>query len=205
MKNSKSAKVQTLIVDSSASLLPEIPYLGETRKVALAAAGIRTLEDLRTATVEQIGGVKGVGMVNAARVKEWLLVQEEIPSSTVATPIPMADSSVTATAVSNQNVQDVFQKIGTATARLKETIATKARDKALDRQLNKLDTVASELAEGPDTLSAKRVQEAVKTLDKIAALLDTAADTEKLTPKKQAVLIAELRARRKRLQKTLGD
>ena len=197
--------VLPLSEEPSDSQLPDIPYLGETRKQALSAAGMRTLDDLRAATVEQIGGVKGVGMVNAARVKEWLAVQEDIPAVIAATPIPIADASSLTTAAANQNVQDAFQKIGSATARLKETMTAKACDKALDRQLDKLDTVASELAEGPDTLSAKRVQEAVKTLDKIAALLETAAGAEKLTPKKQAVLIEELRARRKRLQKTLGD
>ena len=216
-KNGKSTEAEPVPVEShpeivpetapntGASKLPDIPYLGETRKLALAAAGMRTLDDLRAATVEQIGGVKGVGMINAARVKEWLAVQDAMPAAVAATPVPMADSSSSATASANQNVQDAFQKIGSATARLKETIAPKARDKALDRQLNKLDTVASELAEGPDTLSSKRVQEAVKTLDKIAALLETAAGAEKMSPKKQAVLIEELRARRKRLQKTLGD
>ena len=99
----------------------------------------------------------------------------------------------------------MFQKLGSASDKLKKTISAKTRDKALDRQLDKLDTVASELAEGPDTLSMKQVQEAVRTLDKIAALLEAAAAAEKLTPKKQAVLVEELRARRKRLQKTLGE
>ena len=185
--------------------LPEIPYLGATRRQALAEAGIRTLDDLRAASIEQIGGVKGVGMVNAARVKEWLAVQAEMPAVAVATPIPDTGGSASALAVANQDVQEVFQKLGSASEKLKNAIPAKTRDKGLDRQLDKLDTVASELAEGPDTLSMKQVQEAVKTLDKIAALLEAAAAAEKLTPKKQAVLIEELRARRKRLQKTLGE
>ena len=191
--------------DTAKSELPEIPYLGETRRQALAQAGMRTLDDLRAASVEQIGGVKGVGMVNAARVKEWLAVQAEIPSVAISTPIPQIDGSASALAIANQDVQDVFQKLGSASDKLKKTISAKTRDKALDRQLDKLDTVASELAEGPDTLSMKQVQEAVRTLDKIAALLEAAAAAEKLTPKKQAVLVEELRARRKRLQKTLGE
>ena len=144
-------------------------------------------------------------MVNAARVKEWLAVQAEIPSVAISTPIPQIDGSASALAIANQDVQDVFQKLGSASDKLKKTISAKTRDKALDRQLDKLDTVASELAEGPDTLSMKQVQEAVRTLDKIAALLEAAAAAEKLTPKKQAVLVEELRARRKRLQKTLGE
>ena len=192
-------------VVSSASELPDIPYLGATRRVALAAAGMRTLDDLRAATVEQIGGVKGVGLVNAGRVKEWLAVQAAMPAVAAATPIPPTDTSASALASANQDVQDVFQKLGSASELLRKTVSAKARDKALDRQLDKLDTVASELAEGPDTLSMKQVQEAVKTLDKIAALLEAAAALEKLSPKKQAVLIEELRARRKRLQKTLGE
>lgn len=185
--------------------LPEIPYLGATRRQALAEAGIRTLDDLRAASVEQIGGIKGVGMVNAARVKEWLAVQAEMPAVAVSTPIPQVDGSASALAAANQDVQEVFQKLGDASDKLKKMVPDKTRDKALDRQLDKLDTVASELAEGPDTLSMEQVQEAVKTLDKIAALLEAAASAEKLTPKKQAALVEELRARRKRLQKTLGE
>ncbi len=191
--------------DAAHSELPEIPYLGETRRQALAEAGMRTLDDLRGASVEQIGGVKGVGMVNAARVKEWLAVQAEMPNVAVSTPLPQTGASASALAAANQDVQEVFQKLGDASDKLKRTIPAKARDKALDRQLDKLDTVASELAEGPDTLSMVQVQEAVRTLDKIAALLEAAAVAEKLTPKKQAALIEELRARRKRLQKTLGE
>jgi len=215
-KNGKADVAQALAEDgvstvagdeaaSPASGLPDIPYLGETRRQALAQAGLRTLDDLRAASVEQIGGVKGVGMVNAARVKEWLAVQAEMPVVALATPIPQADGSASALAAANQDVQEVFHKLGDASERLKKTIPAKTRDKALDRQLDKLDTVASELAEGPDTLSMKQVQEAVRTLDKIAVLLEAAAGAEKLTPKKQTVLIEELRARRKRLQKTLGD
>ena len=190
---------------SAVSGLEGIPYLGETRRQALALAGMRTQDELRRASVEQIGGVKGVGMVNAARVKEWLEVQSAMPTVAAATPLPVADRSSARLASANQEVQDIFQKLGSAAAHLKRTIPVKTRDKGLDRQLDKLDTVASELAEGPDTLTMNQVQEAVRTLDKIAALLETAAGAEKLTPKKQSALIEELRARRKRLQKTLGD
>ena len=181
---------------SPKSELEGVPYLGETRREALAQAGLRTQEDLRRATVEQIGGVKGVGMGNAVKIKAWL----DVPSAPLPAAAPQdIDMSL---AAANQDVQDVFQKLGDASARLKGQI----RDKDLDRQLDKLDSVASELAEGPDTLSAKQLQDAVKTLDKIAALLQSAADdAPKLSPKKQAALVEELRARRKRLQKTLDD
>ena len=182
------------------SELEGVPYLGETRRQALALAGLVTQDDLRRATAEQIGGVKGVGIGNAVKIKAWLAS----PSAPLPAAAPADIDSGLASA--NQNVQDVFQKLGDAAARFKENIPGKSRDKALDRQLDKLDSVASELAEGPDTLSAKQVEEAVKTLDKIAALLQSAAsDTQKLSPKKQAALIEELRARRKRLEKTLDD
>jgi len=193
--------VETVHGDDALAAAPKselegVPYLGETRREALAQAGLRTQEDLRRATVEQIGGVKGVGMGNAVKIKAWL--------ASPAAPLPAAapqdiDMSL---AAANQDVQDVFQKLGDASARLKGQI----RDKDLERQLDKLDSVASELAEGPDTLSAKQLQEAVKTLDKIATLLQSAADNApKLSPKKQAALVEELRARRKRLQKNLDD
>ncbi len=182
------------------SELEGVPYLGETRRQALALAGLITQDDLRRATAEQIGGVKGVGMGNAAKIKAWLAVP--------AAPLPAAAvlDIDHALAAANQDVQDVFQKLGDASTRLKNQLPTKTRDKALDKQLDKLDSVASELAEGPDTLTAQQVKEAVKTLDKIAALLQSAAgEAQKLSPKKQASLIEELRARRKRLQKTLGE
>ena len=177
--------------------LEGIPYLGETRRAALAAAGLRTREDLMLATVEQIGGVKGVGMVNAARVKDYLQLQGENVSLLPSAIDPgLADT--------NQQVQDIFQKLEDAASLLKEHLPAKIRAKNLERQLVKLDNVAAELAEGPDTLSAAQMEKAVKTLDKIAALLTSAANLEKLTPKKQAVLIEELRDRRKRLEKTLA-
>lgn len=182
------------------SELEGVPYLGETRRQALALAGLITQDDLRRATAEQIGGVKGVGMGNAVKIKSWLAS----PSAPLPAAAPQDIDFGLASA--NQSVQDVFQKLGEASARLKSQIPSKSRDKDLDRQLDKLDSVASELAEGPDTLSARQLQEAVKTLDKIAALLQSAAaEALKLSPKKQAALIEELRARRKRLQKTLDD
>ena len=187
-------------VTAPKSELEGVPYLGETRRQALALAGLMTQDDLRRATAEQIGGVKGVGMGNAVKIKAWL--------ASPSAPLPAAapEDIDDGLASANQNVQDVFHKLGEASARLKDQIPSKSRDKDLDRQLEKLDSVASELAEGPDTLSARQLQEAVKTLDKIAALLQSAAaEAPKLSPKKQATLIEELRSRRKRLQKTLGD
>ncbi len=178
--------------------LEGIPFLGEVRRTLLVAAGLETREDLRRADAAQIGSVKGIGLGVAARVKDWLEAQEDIPALPAASIAPLL-------AEANQNVQDVFGKMAAASARLKDHLPAKVRDKSLDRQLDKLDTVASELAEGPDTLTARQVEAAVKTLDKIAALLESAAGAEKLSPKKQSVLIEELRARRKRLEKALGE
>ncbi len=197
--------VQTVHGDDATSGPPKselegVPYLGETRRQALAEAGLITQDDLRRATAEQIGGVKGVGMGNAVKIKAWL--------ASPSAPLPAAAPADLdpGLASANQNVQDVFQKLGDAAARLKDQIPAKSRDKALDRQLDKIDSVASELAEGPDTLSAQQVQEAIKTLDKIAALLQSAAgDAQKLSPKKQVAQVEELRTPRKRLQKTLED
>jgi hypothetical protein len=200
----KSKKIQpvteveaVLSLPSADDNLEGIPFLGETRRAALALAGLRTRQDLMRATVEQIGGVKGVGMVNAARVKDYLQSQtENLSSPPTAIDPELADT--------NQQVQDIFQKLEDASSLLKEHLPAKSRAKNLGRQLAKLDNVAAELAEGPDTLSAAQLEKAVKTLDKIAALLTSAANLEKLTPKKQAVLIEELRDRRKRLEKTLA-
>lgn len=199
-KNGKSARLPTPAERplETASGLEGIPYLGESRRAALALAGLRTRDDLNRVTVEQIGGVKGVGMVNAAHVKDYLKSQASVPG----VPSESIDPGL---ANANQQVQDIFHKLEAATSRLKQNYPTKNRDKALDRQLAKLDTVASELAEGPDTLTAAQVEKAVKTLDKIAELLTGAAGAEKPSQRKQAVLIEELRDRRKRLQKTLGD
>ena len=200
-KNGKAPRivnVQPLTsLPSADDNLEGIPYLGETRRAALALAGLRTREDLMRASIEQIGGVKGVGMVNAARVKDYLHPQaENVSLATLAIDPELADT--------NQQVQDIFQKLEDAASLLKEHLPAKSRAKNLGRQLAKLDNVAAELAEGPDTLSASQMEKAVKTLDKIAALLTSAANLEKLTPKKQAVLIEELRDRRKRLEKTLA-
>ena len=192
-------------VQAAGTDLMGIPYLGDPRRLALMQAGFTTKDDLRRATVEQIAAVKGVGPVNAGRVKEWLRVQDGMPSVAVSTPLPLTGPSASDLAVLNQEVQDVFQKLDGATERLKQKVPAPVRDKGLDRQLQKLDTAASELAEGPDTLSVKQMAEALKTLDKIAALLEAAASSEKFGPKKQAILVEELRARRKRLQKTLND
>ena len=183
-----------------------IPYLGEARRQALADAGIKTRTHLQAATLEEIGAVHGVGLGNAKRYKEWLAVQAEMPNVSVATPLPaIDDGGASALAAANQDVQDMFQRFSSASQSLQSAIPDKSRAKALDRQLEKIDTVASELAEGPDTLTPAQVAEAVTKLNKIAALLEDMAQEKAPSAKKQDALVEELRERRKKLQKALGE
>lgn len=186
--------------------LEGIPYLGEARRQALAEAGHHTRTALEGLTLEQLGAIKGVGLGNAKRIKEWLAVQAEMPNVSVATPLPtINDAGASALAAANQDVQEMFQRFSSASQSLQSAIPDKTRDKALDRQLDKIDTVASELAEGPDTLTPAQVAEAVTRLNKIAALLEDMAQEKAPSPKKQAALVDELRDRRKKLQKALGE
>ena len=186
--------------------LEGIPYLGEARRQALADAGLTTRTHLQTATLEEIGVVKGVGLGIAKRYKEWLAVQAEMPAVSVATPLPaIDDAGASALAAANQDVQDMFQRFSSASQSLKGAIPNKDRDKALDRQLDKIDTVASELAEGPDTLTPAQVAEVVARLNKIAALLEDMMQEKAPSAKKQAALVDALRERRKKLQKALGE
>ncbi len=193
-------------MSNQSETLEGIPYLGEARRKALAEAGMTTRAHLEAATEGEIGAVKGVGPGNAKRVKEWLAVQAEMPVVAEATPLPaIDDTSAPVLAAANQDVQDMFQRFSSASQSLKSAIPDKDRDKALDRQLDKIDTVASELAEGPDTLTTPQVAEAVTRLNKVAALLEEMARAKKPSPKKQAALVDALRERRKKLQKALGE
>ncbi len=186
--------------------LRDIPYLGPARRKALADAGMTSRTHLEAATEEELGAIKGVGPSNAKRIKEWLAVQAEMPNVSVATPLPaINDDGASALAAANQDVQEMFQRFSSASQSLQSAIPDKGRDKALDRQLDKIDTVASELAEGPDTLTPAQVAEAVTRLNKIAALLEDMAREKAPSPKKQAALVDELRERRKKLQKALGE
>jgi len=189
-----------------------IPLLGPTRRDALTEAGIKTRADLAAATLEQIGGVKGVGMTNAKRIKEWLDAHPAppVPAPTdTAPPPPTAEEKSSHPALDfasvNQAIQDVLERIDHSEQQIKQATPAKVRDLSLDRQFDKLETVASELAEGPDTLTGRQIQQALKSLGKIADILEEAADAGKLSPKKQADLAADLRARRKKLQKSLGE
>ena len=186
-----------------------IPYLGDTRKQALADVGIKTMADLRGATQAEIGNARGVGQAAAARVKVWLESQpaalsQTPPPSDVKPPEPVADSPDPALADAVQSIFSDLGDVDTAISRLMTTLGTKGT-KALVRQLDKISTVTSELAEGPDTLSPEQLQSAVKSLGKITRLLETAADAGKLSDSKQEALIEKLRGYRKALQKAIND
>lgn len=193
-----------------------IPLLGPARRQLLAHAGIQTLADLHAVSPDTLAAVKGVGIGNARRIKDWLAAQPA-PAS-VSAPVPASPAAAAppppptvsgilpdmALAAANQEVQDLFARIDQATTRLKALLAPGGDFKRLERQLAKLDNAASELAEGPDTLSAKQLQKALKTLDKAAALLEFAAGEGRLSPKKQGILADTLKEQRKSLKKTLG-
>jgi hypothetical protein len=165
-------------------------YIGETRARLLAEAGICTMDDLRAADAARIGSVKGIGLKNGQRIKDWL-AEHDPPSP----PLPLA--------VANQAMQDDGQSISAVFARIQESLPARVSHRKLDRQMDKLLVVFSELAESADTLRPKQYRQAVKTLHQIAALLDQFAAE---APSAEKVILAfseELRDRRRRLQKIL--
>lgn len=193
-----------------------VPHLGPVRRQLLADAGIQTLADLQALSLADLAGIKGVGLGNATRVKEWLAAQPTPAPVSVPTPpqprpadTPPAPAALDASpdmslASANQQVQDLFGRIGQAAGALKTALSPDDGYRRLERQLAKLDNAASELAEGPDTLSAKQLQKALKTLEKAVSLLEEAARQGRLSPKKQETLADTLKEQRKTLEKTLG-
>ncbi len=187
-----------------------VPYLGPARVRALADAGILTVDDLRAATADRIGGVKGVGLRNAARIKEWLASRPAAPEPGLppAPPPIFETESVSydpALAGINQTISDELSEVDQAVTRLRERLGAKGQSKKLARQFDKIETVLSELAEGPDTLPARQLDEAVTLLHKIADLLCCAAEEKRLSPKKLDDLSDALRLGRKALQNAVGD
>ena len=177
-----------------------VPYLGKARVLALAGVGIRTLDDLRSASATEIGGVKGVGMRNAERIKEWLESQDAAPASPLVTMLTNPDPAL---AAANQAVQDDMTQIDQAITRIQTSIPQRISHKKLDRQMDKLLNVLSALAEGPDTLRPKQLRRALKMLHLIVALLDKFANASHLSDKVVDAFAEELRDRRKRLQDIL--
>ena len=49
-----------------------VPRLGPARRKMLSEAGIETLDDLRTASIEELAQIKYVGLGNARLIKAWL-------------------------------------------------------------------------------------------------------------------------------------
>ena len=94
-------------------------------------------------------------------------------------------------------------QIDAAITRIQEAIPNRIAHKKLDRQMDKLLAVLSELAEGPDTLRPKQLRRALKMLHLIASLLDKFADVGHLSEKIVVAFAEELRDRRKRLQDIL--
>lgn len=185
-----------------------VPYLGPSRVRALAGMGILTLDDLHAAPSEQIAGLRGVGAGNAKRIKDWVAQQPRAQTPPPSVPAPAVTPSSGPDPTlgdANQAIFDALGDLDGATARLIARLGTPTQAKRLRRQLDKMGTVASELAEGPDVLTTDGVQQAVGLLDRVVDLLETAVAEKKLTEKRQEGLTDALRALRKSLQKTLGE
>lgn len=188
--------------------LVSVPFLGPTRVRALAEMGILTLDDLHAAPPEKIAGLKGVGANNAQRIKEWVAQHPRAQTPPPSTPEPApAPSSGPDPAMgdTNQAIYDELGAVDNAIERLTARLGPLSKSKRLRRQLDRVSTVASELAEGPDTLTTEELLGAVELLGDIAYLLDCAASEKKLTEKKQDGVRAAVRSLRKSLEKTLGE
>lgn len=188
--------------------LVSVPYLGPSRVRALAEMGILTLDDLHAAPPEKIAGLRGVGANNAQRIKDWVARQPraQTPPPSEPTPAPTPASGPDPTMGDmNQAIYDELGAVDDAIERLTARLGPPSKSKRLRRQLDKVSTVASELAEGPDTLTTDELLGAVDLLGEIAFLLDCAVREKKLTAKKQDGLRVAVRSLRKSLEKTLGE
>jgi nucleotidyltransferase/DNA polymerase involved in DNA repair len=70
------------------SELLSIPRLGRVRAEALAAAGVKSLDDLRNMTLDDLARIKWVGLGNAKLIKQWLETHDAATSETPAQPEP---------------------------------------------------------------------------------------------------------------------
>jgi len=165
-----------------------VPFLGAVRIAALAQAGIKTIPDLKAATPEAIGSVKGVGLRNAERIKAWLSEQD-----TAQTPEPLV------------SVPAEIAGIDGSVSRIREANPKKGLDKKLSRQLNKVLTRVSEVPVAFESIGDKEKHQALKALDRIATLLVQAADKGPLSDKKQQVVGGAIKAKLKKLDKALDD
>jgi hypothetical protein len=188
--------------------LSGVLYVGETRARLLAEAGIRTLDDLRAADAERIGSVKGVGLKNGQRIKEWLAARDARASLPITAAGPEQSDAADVSpdldlAAANQAVQDEMEAVNAAIARIQRALPQGVAHRKFDRQVDKLLSVLSELAEGPDTLRPKQFRRALKMLHLIAALLDKFTGVGTLSEKIVLAFAEELRDRRRRLQDIL--
>jgi NAD-dependent DNA ligase len=175
-------------VQADGSELLGVPFLGAVRIAALAQAGIVTISELKAATPESIGSVKGVGLRNAERIKAWLSEQDTAQTQEHMVSIPAEIAGIDG-----------------AVSRIREANPKKGFDKKLSRQLNKVLNRVSEVPVAFESLGDKEKQQALKALDRIATLLVQAADKGPLSDKKQHVVGGAIKAKLKKLDKALDD
>jgi predicted flap endonuclease-1-like 5' DNA nuclease len=209
----------------ASSDLTGIPYLGPSRVRALADAGITTLAKLRAASVEDIGSVKGVGMVNAARVKAWLndasltkpIKKTAVPVATKPAPgqkeRPVTDEAemestpevtVPESKAEMQTFVEDIEQIDQVISRFKEAIPDDKRKKKLSKELAKLSVTVTSAPESGTAHVVKNKAKANRSLEKIAKLLTDAVEKEKFSDKRQSLIGSELKDLRKKLEKSLG-
>lgn len=213
--------------------IARVPYLGPSRLTALAAAGITTIDDLHNAPVETIAAIKGVGLKQAAYIKNWVgeqlgaasaaetvsLVVEITDDLPPAPPVldslpPSAPEDLHAndstpfdlvTSTANETAQDDMEAIDALINRLKESVPKKLREKSLKRQIDKIVAVISAVPEERDHLSTYGKKKTARTLDQIVKFLSSAVKEELPSKKKQTEFSEELKELRKRLEKALDD
>jgi len=169
-----------------------VPFLGAVRAAALANVGILCIADLHAATPEAIGGVKGVGLRNAERIKAWV-------AERVLAPVETNQEDLASEVPTDLN------DIDGAVSRIKDANPKKALDKKLSRQLNKVLSRVSGVPAALESLGGKEKHQAVKALDRIATLLADAAERGRLSDKKQHTVGGAIKARLKKLDKALDD
>lgn len=182
-----------------AAELEKIPLLGPTRIKALAEAGIKSLADLGTATEDQLGAVKGIGLRNAQKIKAWLT---ENAMEAVNSQAPAAEADIkTEPAAANLRLQDALAELDRAVFQIKSLLPDRPIDKKLIAQLDKVNKTAGDIPEivaEPSELWEK----SLRRLKKVTALVCAAA-AHKLSDKNKRLLRDDLRKRRRRLQKAL--
>jgi uncharacterized protein YktA (UPF0223 family) len=70
------------------SELLSIPRLGRVRAEALAAAGVKSLDDLRGMSLDDLARIKWVGLGNAKLIKQWLETHDAAASEPSTQPEP---------------------------------------------------------------------------------------------------------------------